>query len=60
MSDIKVSIESIQNVMSFPNIKYVGQVVYEVKHLNSEWLMRFIVTKHLNALSEVSDIITVI
>ena len=59
-SDTKVSIESIQDIMLFPDIKYVGQVVYEVKHLNSEWLMRFIVTKHLNALLEVSDTVTVI
>ena len=59
-SDTKVSIESIQDIMPFPYIKYVGQVVYEVKHLNSEWLMRFIVTKHLNVLLEVSDTITVI
>ena len=32
---------------------YVGQVVYEVKQHNSEWLMRFMVAKHLNGLLEV-------
>ena len=36
---------------------YVGQVVYEVKCQNSEWLMRFMVAKHLNALREVSIVL---
>ena len=35
---------------------YVGQVVYEVKKRNSEWLMRFIVAKDLNCLLEVNVI----
>ena len=59
-SDINVSTESIQDLMPFPDIKYIGQVVYEVKHLNSEWLVRFIVAKYLNALLEVSNSVTVI
>ena len=36
---------------------YVGQVVYEVKQHNSEWLMRFMVAKHLNALLEVAIVL---
>ena len=39
---------------SYPDNKYVGQVVYEVKHHNREWLMRFMVAKRLCALLEVS------
>ena len=39
---------------SYPDNKYVGQVVYEVKHHNREWLMRFMVANRLNALLEVS------
>ena len=36
---------------------YVGQVVYEVKQHDSEWLMRFMVAKHLNALLKVSIVL---
>ena len=39
---------------SSPDNKYVGQVVYEViKDHDNEWLMRFMVAKHLNVLLEV-------
>ena len=30
-----------------PDIKYIGQVVYEVQEDNREWLMRFAVAKKL-------------
>ena len=38
----------------FPCKKYVAQTVYEVKCPGTEWLMHFVVAKHLNALLEVS------
>ena len=44
-----------QSHKSSPDNKYVGQVVYEIKRHDSEWLMRFMVAKHLNALLEVSN-----
>ena len=34
---------------------YVGQVVYEVKH-QTEWLMKFMVAQHLDALLKVIDL----
>ena len=34
--------------------KYVAQIIYEVKHHSTKWLMHFVVAKHLNALLEVS------
>ena len=38
---------------SSPDDMYIGQVVYEVTRHDSEWLMRFMVTKDLNGLLEV-------
>ena len=51
--DICSSVDVPPDDRSYPDNKYVGQVVYEeVK--NREWLMRFMVAKRLNALLEVS------
>ena len=51
--DICSSVDVSPDGRSYPDNKYVGQVVYEeVK--NREWLMRFMVAKRLNALLEVS------
>ena len=38
-----------------PPVKlYVGQVTYEVEQQGRQWLMRFLVSKDLNALLEVN------
>ena len=37
----------------FIDNKYVAQIVYEVKSHGTEWLMHFMVAKHLNVLLEV-------
>ena len=39
---------------SFPDNRYVAQIVYEVKSHSTKWLLHFIVAKHLKALLEVS------
>ena len=36
-----------------PNNDYLGQMVYE-RHKNNEWLMCFIIAKHLDVLTEVT------
>ena len=40
-------------IVQSPLKYYFGQVVYDVKRPGREWLMRFLLSKDLNALSEV-------
>ena len=47
-------IKSVKGSLLSPDIRYIGQVVYEVQEDNREWLIRFIVAKKLNVLLGVS------
>ena len=38
----------------WPSSIYVGKIFYELEENRCEWIMRFIVSRHLNALDEVS------
>ena len=48
-----ITLDEYTVISSSPDSMYIGQVVYEVKHHDSQWLMRFIVAKDLNGLLEV-------
>ena len=44
---------------SFPDNRYIGLVAYDKGNINNEWKMHFMVAKHLDALLEVIDIISI-